>query len=141
MLTPSLYVTNPRTLNLFKGVFRTFFPFSLKIKCSVVKQNSESKANQIALISEKWRDKDHWWLSTSFKRLFLCAGNSPTYLSHLYIKEWRPVSWWRQYNRLKQYTRIQKLDSHNNSKFILCYCFTFQSHLEFLSKVHILEIL
>ena len=58
MLTPSLYVTNPRTLNLFKGVFQTFFPFSLKIKCSVVKQNSESNTNQIALISEKWRDRN-----------------------------------------------------------------------------------
>jgi len=22
-----------------------------------------------------------------------CAGNFPTYLSHLYIKEWRPTSW------------------------------------------------
>jgi len=47
-LTPSLNITNPRTLNL-KEV-PTFF---LKIKSSVVNKNSESNANQIAFISEK----------------------------------------------------------------------------------------
>jgi len=30
---------------------------------------------------------------SSFKRLYLMCWEFPTYLSHLYIKEWRPVVW------------------------------------------------
>ena len=48
MLTPSLYVTNPRTPPNLNKLFNQ--------SREVI---SESKANQIALISEKWRDKYH----------------------------------------------------------------------------------
>jgi len=40
---------------------------------------------------------------------FLCAANSPTYLSHLYIKEWRLTSW----TTIHEYTRIQ---THTKAK-------------------------
>ena len=42
---------NPKSFQ--KGYLELFSPFPLKIKRSVVKQNSESNANQIALISKK----------------------------------------------------------------------------------------
>jgi len=60
--------------------------------------------------------------------LFWCAGSSTTSLSHLYIKEWRLREW---------------KDSYNNLQVLkLCWnCSASKVHLEFLIKVHILEIL
>jgi len=49
---------------------------------------------------------------------FFCAGNFPTYLSHLYIKEWRLTSWKIQTHKSKTHTTIQ------SSK--LCYCSAFK---------------
>jgi len=67
---------------------------------------------------------------SSFKRLYLMCWQFPTYLSHLYIKEWRPAVW-----KLKTHTTILQVPK-------LCWnCFTSKVHLEFLIKVHILEIL
>jgi len=87
VLTPSLYVTNPRTLNLFqRGVLDLFSPFLWKIKCSVVKQISESNASQIALTSEKWRDK--WILHLHAHVLRDCVVHVLYQLSCVSISDW-----------------------------------------------------
>jgi len=65
---------------------------------------------------------------SSSKRLFLCACNSTTSLSQLYIKEWRVWEWQDSYNNLQ----VPKL----------CWnCSASKVHLEFLNNFHILEIL
>jgi len=67
---------------------------------------------------------------SSFKRLYLMCWQFPTYLSHLYIKELRPAVWICKTHK----TILQMPKLYWN-------CFTSKVHLEFLIKVHILEIL
>jgi len=75
-------------------------------------------------------DKRSLVIWSSFKRLYLMCWKFPTYLSHLNKKEWRPAVW-----KLKTLTTILLVPK-------LCWnCFTSKVHLEFLIKVHILEIL
>jgi len=60
---------------------------------------------------------------SSFKRLFLMCWHSTTYLSHLYIKEWR-------------LEELKKKDSHNNftSAKPQLKLFHIKVHLEFLNN-------
>jgi len=67
---------------------------------------------------------------SSFKQLYLMCWQFPTYLSHLYIKEWRPAVW-----ILKTHKTILQVPK------LYWNCFTSKVHLESLIKVHILEIL
>jgi len=65
---------------------------------------------------------------SSFTTTLLMCCQFTTYLSHLYIKEWRPEDWQDYYNNFTSVKPLLKL-------------LHIKVHLEFLNKFHILEIL
>jgi len=65
---------------------------------------------------------------SSFTTTLLMCWQFPTYLSHLYIKEWKPEDWQDSYNNFASAKPLLKL-------------FRIKVHLEFLNNFHILEVL